>query len=321
MTKPPLAKIVPVPLREYWTQEDAEFTPWLGLPENLKQLSDAIGIELEPHGQEVDVGAFRADLLCRDTATGNLVLIENQLEATDHPHLGQIVTYAAGLGAKRIVWIARDFREEHRAALDWLNEFTTEQIEFFGIRVELWRIADSPPAVRFEVVVHPNEWARDVKQSARAATSTSDSDLLRTAFWKSFGEHLDRTNSARGRPTVQPHPFWNWGIGRTNFSLDASIHPRKNRVAVFINLGGAHAKTHYHALHRDREAIERELGVNPLWQEKPDRKESMIRVEHDCDFEQPETWESAHRWITAELDRFDRVFRPRVRRLPSDGGL
>jgi len=138
------------------------------------------------------------------------------------------------------------------------------------------------------------------------------------AFWKSFGAYLAKNGLTRRPPTIRPHSFWDWGVGRTHFGLDASLHPRSGRVAVFINLGGPHAKAHFHGLYRDRDAIERDLGITPLWQEKPDRKESMIRVERECDFEHPETWEPVHRWITGELDRFDRVFRPRVKALRED---
>ena len=177
MTKPPLGRLTQVDLRTYWQREDTEFTPWLGQSENLDLLGAAIGKELERQAEEVNVGPFRADLLCKDTVTGDLVLVENQIERTDHGHLGQVLTYAAGLGAKPIVWIAREFQEEHRAALDWLNESTHDDIEFYGVQVELWRIGDSTPAPRFDVVAHPNEWSREVREHARAAGPLSEPDL------------------------------------------------------------------------------------------------------------------------------------------------
>ncbi|MBL8848734.1 MAG: hypothetical protein JNG89_03580, partial [Planctomycetaceae bacterium] len=141
-----LAELQRVELREAWTNEATDFTPWLALETNIRLLSEAIGIDLEVEAQEKSVGPFSADILCKDRATSNWVLIENQLEKTDHTHLGQLMTYAAGLKAVTIVWIASRIRDEHRAALDWLNEITDGAFNFFGLEVELWRIADSPPA-------------------------------------------------------------------------------------------------------------------------------------------------------------------------------
>src|SRR5947209_15269178 len=155
-----LGRLQTVDLREVWMNESSGFTPWLAQAENLKLLGETIGIELECEAQEKEVGPFRADILCKDTATDSWVLIENQLERTDHGHLGQLLTYAAGLEAVTIVWIAERFTEEHRATLDWLNERTEESINFFGLEVELWRIGDSAIAPKFNVVSKPNEWTR-----------------------------------------------------------------------------------------------------------------------------------------------------------------
>jgi hypothetical protein len=152
MNTKPLGRLQKVDLREAWVSEANDFTPWLAQEENLKLLGDTIGIELELESQEKSVGPFRADILCKDTVTDNWVLIENQLERTDHTHLGQLLTYAAGLNAVTIVWIAERFTEEHRATLDWLNERTDEKINVFGLEVELWRIGDSPIAPKFNII-------------------------------------------------------------------------------------------------------------------------------------------------------------------------
>ena len=133
---PTLGRLTPVDLREAWQGEASDFTPWLAQSDNIALLSEAIGIELEVEAQEQQVGPFRADILCRDTLSNHYVLIENQLDRTDHGHLGQLLTYAAGLDAVTIVWIASRFTDEHRAALDWLNSVTTGEINFFGLEIE-----------------------------------------------------------------------------------------------------------------------------------------------------------------------------------------
>jgi hypothetical protein len=144
-----LGRLEKVDLRLVWDSEAGSFTPWLSEESNIQLLGDTISLELEVEAREKNVGPFRADLLCKDTATGNWVVIENQLDTTDHKHLGQLLTYAAGLNAVTVVWVSANFTEEHRAALDWLNEITDERINFFGLEVELWRIGNSDVAPKF----------------------------------------------------------------------------------------------------------------------------------------------------------------------------
>lgn len=167
-----LGKIRKIDLRDVWASESSDFTPWLAKEENIAMLGDAIGMYLEVESQEKSVGPFRADILAKDLATNHYVLIENQLELTNHNHLGQIMTYAAGLDAFSIVWIAKAFTEEHRAALDWLNRITDENINFFGIEVEVIQIEDSLPAPQFSVVAKPNDWTKSVKSSASSGELT-----------------------------------------------------------------------------------------------------------------------------------------------------
>ncbi len=159
-----------VELREGWITEAQHFTPWLAGEQNLSLLGEALGIELELEAQERSVGPFRADILCKDSADGTWVLIENQLERTDHTHLGQLITYAAGLEAVTIVWIAAKFADEHRAACHWLNERTSEDVRVFALEVELWRIGNSAPAPKFNV----REQAERLEQaSSRQASASS----------------------------------------------------------------------------------------------------------------------------------------------------
>ncbi|MCA9423372.1 MAG: hypothetical protein KC592_20300, partial [Nitrospira sp.] len=162
-----LGRLQPVDLRTIWGSEAGDFTPWLAQEENLALLGETIGLELELEGTEQHVGPFRADIVCKDTVTDAWVLIENQLERTDHSHLGQLLTYAAGLNAVTIVWIAERFTEEHRAALDWLNEITDESVNFFGLEIELWSINNSPAAPKLNLVSSPNRWTKTVAATRR----------------------------------------------------------------------------------------------------------------------------------------------------------
>src|SRR6478736_369897 len=162
-----LGRLEKVDLRQFWVKEHIDFTPWLARQENLKLLGETIGIELECEAQEKDVGLFRADILCKDSANETWVLIENQLERTNHAHLGQLLTYASGLEAVTIIWIAARFTEEHRSTLDWLNKITDDSFRFFGLEVEFWRIGYSPAAPKFNIISKPNDWSHSVAQAAR----------------------------------------------------------------------------------------------------------------------------------------------------------
>src|SRR5689334_13079677 len=190
-------KLEKVDPRSAWATEASHFTPWLAHPEHLRLLSEAIGIDLELEAQEKSVGPFRADILCKDTVTANWVLIENQLERTDHTHLGQLLTYAAGLDAVTIVWIASRFTEEHRAALDWLNNATATGFNFFGLEIELWRIGDSPLAPKFNVISKPNDWSKSVREQATGAQAGQMTEFqrLHLEFWTQFRKYLEDSNS------------------------------------------------------------------------------------------------------------------------------
>jgi hypothetical protein len=178
---PKLGTLVEVNLREAWSHEAHSFTPWLA--EHLDRLSDVIGIPLEFEKREVSVDTFSADILARNPLDDSLVLIENQLEGTDHTHLGQIMTYLAGLEAHTIVWIAADFWEAHLSALNWLNEHTVEPFAFFGVKVKAVRIGDSSIAPIFEVLSRPNHWDRQLHTIAQGSRQMSNLGQFRKDFW------------------------------------------------------------------------------------------------------------------------------------------
>jgi hypothetical protein len=173
-----------VHLREAWQHEALKFTPWLAT--NLDRLSDALGVPLELVRAEAPVTSFSADILARNPDDDSIVLIENQLEESDHGHLGQIMTYLAGLSAKIVVWIAPKFRDAHRSAIQWLNENTSEPFAFFAVEVRVVRIGNSRMAPVFDVVERPNGWQRSVQERAREAQPLSPLGEVRRAFWTHF---------------------------------------------------------------------------------------------------------------------------------------
>src|SRR5258708_4475707 len=176
-----LGKLEKGDLRKGWLHEAIAFTNGSALVENLKLLSDEIGIDIKLLQTEAQVGKFIADMLAEEENTGRKVIIENQLEPTNHDHLGKIITYASGYDAEIIIWIVESTREEHVRAIDWLNEHTDEDIDFFLIKMEIWRIGDSPYAPKFQVISQPNDWAKAVKESA--SLELNENRIQNLSFW------------------------------------------------------------------------------------------------------------------------------------------
>ena len=190
-----------VPLREAWPHEADDFTPWLA--DNLHRLSQAIGVDLELEDTEVAVEGFSADILARIPSDNSMVVIENQLENTDHTHLGQVLTYLAGLEAQTIIWIAREFQGPHLSAVRWLNSHTMDQFAFFAVKVRAVRIGDAPAPVAplFEVLERPNDWDRRVKAAAETRSHrrrTTEFVPVRREFWAFYAERYQDDNIPLG---------------------------------------------------------------------------------------------------------------------------
>lgn len=314
-----LGRLKKVDLRDIWETEASDFTPWLARKENLDILGETLAIELELEAQERAVGPFRADILCRDTGTDRWVLIENQLERTDHIHLGQLLTYASGLEAVTIVWIAARFTEEHRSTLDWLNRITDESFRFFGLEVELWRIGDSPAAPKFNVVSKPNDWSHSIAQAARAIDDAdlSDTRVMQRKYWADFDRVLiAQRGSVGGGNKPQPQSWMSYGIGRTHISLNAVMVRPKRRVRTELYITSDKAKAYFHLLAAQKDAIEHELGYSLYWEELPAGQDSRISVCLDgADPEDEADWSRQHEWLAVHLNEMHRVLAPRVRAL------
>jgi len=312
----PLGRLERVDVRKVWQGEASDFTPWLAQAENITLLGEAIALDLEVETQEKSVGPFRADILCKDTTNGHYVLVENQLERTDHIHLGQLLTYAAGLEAVTVVWVAPRFTDEHRAALDWLNQKTTEDLNFFGLEIEVWRIGDSPMAPKFNVVSQPNNFVDTVRQAAAAASGGLTAfQQLHLDYWTQLRVFMDERKSLVriGKPSKE---HWTTvALGRTGFALTAGNSMRDNQSWIYVSLTGADAKKHYHLLYNGhREAIEAKLGALE-WRELPNNKESQIRVVRPSEPSKAETWGELNQWMADTLETWTKVFRPIVRQL------
>jgi hypothetical protein len=311
-----LSKLERVPLRDAWKHEANEFTPWLAETDNLNALSDALGLsELVLVATEHWVGDFKLDILCTDG--DEQVIIENQLEKTNHTHLGQIIAYAAGVGAKKVIWMAESFRPEHAAALQFLNDNTTDDLNFFAVEVELWRIGDSPLAPKFEVVVKPNDWVKSGREQVRAAAATSPTKQLQQKFWMALIEYLTAKAPQIRPQKPRPQHWLNNSIGRAGFGLNITANTRDERLGVEVWIPGAEAKKHFANLSSQKKDIEGKLGFELDWQELPDAKACRIASWYPhASIEEESRWGEYLEWLTQRLIKMDQVFRPIVRALP-----
>ena len=316
-----LRQLTPVEISEVWETEPQHFTPWLAKEENLTRLSKTLGIDLELEAQEINIGGFRADLLCKNTADDSWALIENQLASTDHTHVGQLLTYAAGLDASTVIWIAKTFRREHRAMLDWQNRITDERYRFFGIEVKVWRIEDSARAVQFEVVSSPNDWVRSVNRSTQNAANRelSETNQQFRRYWTGFRDHIDNNDKSISFGTPGAQAFHQFRIGRTGFRLMAWLLRATRRIGVRLIMDRDNAEAHFRLLEEQKEEIHNEFGEVLEWNELQGFQAFRISLyKEDTDPVDENNWLQQYEWFTAKLERFDQVFRQRIERLDAE---
>ena len=300
-----LGRLEKVDLRRVWADEARDFTPWLAREENIALLSDAIGLDLEVEETEKGVGSFAADIVCRESGTEHQVLIESQFGETDHDHLGKLITYAAGLDAATIIWIAGDLREEHRAALDWLNDNTTKTVEFLGIEIELYCIGDSLPAPKFYIVSKPNKWTKATRQS-------SNLDRIRLEYWTRFCSLVEK----RGGPVkpAEPRDSWIRHSVRPGFNLDMGNDSRKKTIHINVNL----TEADYKELEKDKDLIaleaggELEAGEKFEWRQ---RNSQIYLRKPSSDIWDRSSWPEQHEWLYDKLQLFHRVLTPRFEKI------
>lgn len=310
-----LGRLEKLDLRTYWKREDTDFTPWLANETNIQLLSETIGIELEVQGQEESVGPFSADILCKDTINDHYVLIENQLEKTDHTHLGQLMTYAAGLDAVTIIWIAQKFTEEHRAALDWLNRITDDTFTFFGIEIELYKIGDSKAAPMFNLVSKPNDWAKQVKKSTSNQPAT-ETKLLQREYWQGLKDYMEHNQSFVKMQNPLLQHWTNIAIGKSNFHLSASVNSRENSISIWLNILGKEAKENYDKLYKTayKNSLS-EISKELVWDKMEGRKMSAVILKCNADFSKKSDWTDQFAWFKENLEKFTKYYKPKIKKI------
>jgi hypothetical protein len=305
MTK--IGKFTKVALREIWKHEALDFTQWLALEENLELLAQELGIGIMNAQTEVRVGQFAVDILAKDDNEHN-VIIENQLEATNHDHLGKIITYAAGLQATTIVWIVAKAREEHQLAMNWLNENTDERVNCFLIELEAWKIDDSAPAPRFNIVVKPNNWGKGIKQSIASGGESSKIKLQQQEFWAKIKEYGEaNAKFVKSWQSPRPQYWYNISIGTSKAHLSLTINSVKNQIGLELHIPDN--KDLFQKLFSKQESIESQLGYKLDWQELLDKKASRVIITKVADFRDESQQEDIIQWAVENSDEFTKVFK------------
>lgn len=220
-------------LREVWPNEAKDFTPWLAEEHNLALLSEAIGIDIVLEEKESSVGTFSVDIFAHEEGTGRKIIIENQLEYTNHDHLGKLITYASGKNAEIVIWIVKRARDEHRQAIEWLNSHTDDSSSFFLIEIELWKIGDSKPAPKFNIVERPNDWAKAMRQQ----DNLSPSEALKLDFWtefRNFAENQPKFTKEFSLRKPSKEHWYDFAIGNSSIYLQLTINTQKNLMYAGI---------------------------------------------------------------------------------------
>ena len=302
-----LGKLVEIKdLRTVWPHEALDFTPWLSQDDNIALLADAVGLDITVDETESAVGDFNVDIFASETGTDRKIIIENQLEDTNHDHLGKLITYASGKSADVIIWVVKHAREEHRAAVEWLNNHTDEKIGFFLCEIKLYQIEHSQPAVKFEVIEKPNDWAKEVKKN-ETGNSTQQQ---RYDYWVAFQDYAFQNvqfakNFNRRKPSLDS--WMNFSIGSS--ACHIAVSQIKKRNELYVELYISEDKELFYSLLQQKDSIEADAGLTFEWRELPERKASRIVLSKNVSFEDKGQWTAQFDWLIDVMLKMKQAFK------------
>ena len=281
-------------LRNAWPHEALDFTPWLAEDENISILGDAIGMEIAVDETESAVGDFSVDIMATEVGTGRKIIIENQLEDTNHDHLGKLITYASGKEADTVIWVVKHAREEHRAAIEWLNNHTDDEVGFFLCEIHLYRIENSKPAIKFEVIEKPNDWAKIVKKN----DALKPREQFRLEYWTAFNEYaFSNAQFARAfnkRKATTGH-WMDLSIGSSGCHIAMNLVRKDNNLVVELYIN--ENKELFRSLLQHKDDIEAIAGFSFDWRELPEKKASRIVVQKSTALSNQSKWSEQFEWL------------------------
>ena len=308
------SELTKIPLRETWAHEARNFTPWL--EKNIQKLGDALGLDLEVIEREASVGDLSLDLLAQDSQSSKTVIIENQLEPADHKHLGQLLSYAAGLDASVVIWISEDVREEYRQVLDWLNQKTTTDIQFFAVVVEVVTIEESKRALVFRPVVLPNEWQKLQKQKIRKRSPRHEK---RKQYYQKLIDELREKHNFTSARKAQHYTYYHFASGTTGIKYGAMLRA-DDKALVYVHIEESVRVGRmdiYDALKNRKDKIEKAIDTSLEWIRGPeDGNFSRIAVSCDGSIDSDENeLETIRAWHIKHLLKFKEVFHQEIKQV------
>ena len=291
-------------LRSIWPHEALNFTPWVA--ENVDLLADAVGLDITVDETESSVGDFNVDIYASETGTDRKIIIENQLEDSDHDHLGKLITYASGKGADVVIWVVKHAREEHKAAVEWLNNHTDDKIGFFLCEIKLFQIGDSQIAPAFTVVERPNDWTKEIRKTA----SANSTQQQRLEYWQAFNDYaFSDANFSRifnkRKPTTDH--WMDFSIGSS--ACHIAVSQIQKRKAVDVELYINDDKELFKSLFAHKDEIEKNMEMELEWKELPERKASRILIEKTVDLDDRATWPEQFDYIMDTCIKMKRAFK------------
>ena len=303
-----LSRITKVNPREVWKHEAHDFTQWLVKKDNISILAEELELSLDNVVAEAAAGRYNVDLVADEVDLKCKVIIENQLEATDHKHLGQILTYASAYDASVIIWVVTDYTEEHRQAIDWFNRNMHEGISFFLVQVEVYRIGNSDPAPKFNIISEPNNWSKTIKSSSKGDV-VSATKLLQMEFWEGLKSYsVQRSLSINLTHTPQPKHWFNIAIGTSKCHLALTLNTQKERLGCEIYIRDDSKL--FHNLISKKDIIETQIGESLEWLELPEATASRILLLKDGDPKNRKNWDEYFEWFCSKADVFYNAFKP-----------
>ena len=293
-------------LRTVWPHEALDFTPWLSQDDNIALLADAVGLDITVDETESSVGDFNVDIFAAETGTDRKIIIENQLEDTNHDHLGKLITYVSGKSADVIIWVVKHAREEHKAAIEWLNNHTDEKIGFFLCEIKLYRIGTSEPAVKFEVIEKPNDWTKEVKKNESANATQQQ----RYDYWVAFQDHVFQNAQfakefKRRKPSMDH--CMNYSIGFSDCYISVTQLVNRNEINVCLYI--PNSMELYESLLANRESINKAADIPLSWCELPERKASKIIIERPAELSDQSKWKEQFDWLADVMVKIKKAFK------------
>jgi len=292
-------------LREVWNHEALDFTKWLAMLENINLLSEELGIDIRVLETEAGTGRYSVDILAEEENTGKTIIIENQLEMTNHDHLGKVIVYASGHDADIQIWIVKDVRDEHRQAVDWLNEHSDDHVNIFLVQVELWQIGESQIAPKFQVVSKPNNWAKAIKKSVN--NNMSNANTLQLNFWEEFKNYCETQGCNFSLRKPRPQHWYSISIGSSECHINLTYSTLKREIACSLWIPDN--KELYHKFEQNKENINEKISNHLEWFPKEDNKASEIKQICEIDVDPEGTnWNDVFYWMKNQAEQFKDVF-------------